>query len=122
MANYEFGILGSDNKMRQAIVTVGNDGVATGSKAPASAATVSIDAVVSVANTSTTVAAANANRTSVMVYNIGTQTVYLWTGGVATTGKFPLAVGAVITYRNQAAITGIVAASTCNVYVIEEQR
>lgn len=96
---------------------IANDG-----KATASAATVPTDAVVSVANTSTPIVGANANRASVLIKNIDTQTVYLYTGGVATTAKFPLAVGDAITYRNQLAITGIVATGTANVYVIEEQR
>ena len=87
-----------------------------------SAATVPTDAVVAVANTSTTIVAENANRASVLIKNIDVQTVYLFTGGAATTAKFPLLPGEAITYRNQLAITGIVASGTANVYVIEEQR
>ena len=96
-------------------------GVPVGSSAVI-ASTVPTDGAITVNAASTPILPANANRLSALIVNTGTQTVFLFTGGAATTAKFPLAVGASVTYRNQLALTGIVAAGTGTVYVIEEAR
>jgi len=78
-----------------------------------------IPLTVTVAVTSTEILAADTARTYFAVYNLGANTVFLNFGAAATLLTFPLLPGAfyepLVVPTNQ--ITGIVAASTENVFV-----
>ena len=82
---------------------------------------VSVNETVTVAATSTELAAENAGRARLLIVNQGDNPVFLGFGVAATTGGFPLRPTDppfVTTYRG--AINGIVATGTEDVAVLEE--
>lgn len=77
-------------------------------------------ATVSVGATSTTILAANTARVSYYIENTGSAAVYVYLGTPATTSKLTLSPGDFILGDDYTGIiTGIVAAGSENVYVVE---
>jgi len=75
---------------------------------------------VSVGTDSTEILAANDDRTSFYIENIGTDTVYVYLGSPATTSHLALEPGdTIICDDYTGVVSGIVATGTQDVYVIE---
>ena len=84
------------------------------------AAAINGGSVVAVGATSTTILAANSARVSYYVENVGSAAVYVYLGSPATTSKLTLNPGDYILGDDYSGIiTGITAAGSVNVYVVE---
>lgn len=69
----------------------------------------------------TLVKAANANRASLRVQNLGAVTIYVGNTGVTSATGWAIAAGATDEFKTVAAIYAIAASSTADVRYIEEQ-
>jgi hypothetical protein len=76
---------------------------------------------VSVGNTATSIIAGNGLRDSLVICNIGTQTVFLGNASVTAATGHALPAGAAVTLTVESPVYGIVASSTATITFLEEQ-
>lgn len=98
-----------------------NDSDVNSSYFQASLATTMNHASKNIANTDTTIIAANASRKGIILYNNGTATIYIGLTGVTTSTGYPLPSDETIYLYNKEEIHGITASTTEDLRYMEVQ-